>query len=100
MLDYIADETEDSTREWRFQLFVVGKSPQSRQAIADLNSIVETFGDEEVQITVIDLFDDPDIAVEKDILAIPTLIRERPLPVLRIIGDLSDKNRVCSMLSA
>jgi circadian clock protein KaiB len=90
---------DDRSQEWKFTLFVAGDSPQSRMAISDLKSIVETYGSDQASVTVTDLFEDPDAATEKDILAIPTLIRESPPPTLRIIGDLSNKERVWSVLS-
>ena len=86
--------------KWQFILFVAGSSPQSRRAISDLEKIIETHEPDETKMTVIDLFEEPDLAVEMDILAIPTLIRESPKPSIRIIGDLSHRDRVWSMLSA
>ena len=89
----------DDDREWKLQLYIAGDTPQSRKAVSDLNDIIETYGNKRTEIDVIDLFDDPDIAIEHDILAIPTLIRELPAPGLRIIGDLSSGERVWSVLN-
>ena len=89
---------DNNDGKWCLLLFVAGDSPQSRQAIANLDQIVGRSGTD-AQITVVDLFDNPDAAIERDILAIPTLIRDSPPPSFRIIGDLSDRDRVWSMLN-
>ena len=89
----------DKSDRWHFRLFVAGDSPQSRKAVNDLDNIVERCEDG-ADVTVVDLFTDPEMASERDILAIPTLIRETPLPPFRIIGDLSNEDRIWSMLSA
>ena len=90
---------DDDDRVWKLQLYVAGDTPQSRKAVSDLNEIIKTYGSKQTEIAVIDLFDNPEMAVENDILAIPTLIRELPAPALRIIGDLSSRERVWSALN-
>ena len=91
---------DDRPLDWKLKLFVAGNSPQSKKAVSDLDQIVDTYGHSRTEVTVVDLFEDPDAAIEKDILAIPTLIREIPEPALRIIGDLSNQERIWSMLNA
>lgn len=91
---------DKSSRAFDLRLYVAGQSLQSRKSIEDLDHLVEAHGQDRTQITVIDLFEEPDEAIERDILAIPTLIRESPPPKVRIIGDLSNGERVWTMLTA
>lgn len=78
----------------QLKLFVTGTSRRTEQAIADLRTLLdeETSGDYE--LVVFDVLQDPEAAEEQKILATPTLVKEFPLPVKRIIGDFSDPEKV------
>ena len=76
------------------RLYVAGQTPKSMAAISNLKSICKEFSAKTYRLEVIDLTKDPSLASEHQILAIPTLVRRLPVPVRKIIGDLSDKNRV------
>ena len=85
---------------WLLTLFLAGNSPRSRAARANLQRLREAhLADEEVDVEFVDLKVDPDAAVTHDILAIPTLIRRRPEPELRVVGDMTDVDRVWALLS-
>lgn len=88
----------DEKTGWRLTLYVAGDTPQSRQAKVNLDQVIESLELTGHSVNVVDLYEEPDLAMEKDVLAIPTVIREAPLPAFRIIGDLSDTERVRSML--
>ncbi len=75
-------------------LYVAGQTPKSIAAIANLERICAEHAPEEFAIEVIDLKTQPQLAREHAIVAIPTLIRELPTPIRRIIGDLSDSQKV------
>jgi circadian clock protein KaiB len=79
-------------------LFVVGGSERSRRAVANLRSICEELLQGRYLLEVIDLREFPKLAGDRDILAAPTLIRERPEPVMRLIGDMSHRDRVLAAL--
>ena len=79
-------------------LFVVGGSERSRRAVANLRSICEELLQGRYLLEVIDLREFPALAGDRDILATPTLIRESPEPVVRLIGDLSQRDRVLAGL--
>ena len=81
-----------------FRLFITGRTPRSEVAIANLKRFCEDSLDGEYELEVIDVVDDPERAESEHIIATPTLIREIPPPALRIIGDLSDQDRVKDML--
>ena len=79
---------------WYLRLYVAGQSPKSLRAFANLTTLCEEHLAGRYEIEVIDLVDDPSLARSDDILAIPTLVRRLPAPQRRIIGDLSNTERV------
>jgi len=76
------------------KLYVAGQSPKSVTAIANLRRICEENLHGRYQMEVIDLYQQPQLAKGEQIVAVPTLIRKLPPPLRRIIGDLSDTERV------
>ena len=80
--------------EYVLKLYVTGQTPRSQQAIAHLKSILEERFKGVYTLKVIDILKNPQLAEDEKILATPTLSRVLPLPVRRIIGDLSDVERV------
>jgi circadian clock protein KaiB len=75
-------------------LYVAGKSARSTVAIDNLKQICRTHLDGQYRIKVIDLVENPRLARDHEILALPTLVRQLPQPIRKIIGDLSDVERV------
>ena len=73
-----------------FKLFVTGQTSRSRRAVANLNQLVETVLDGQCEIQIIDVLSCTEEAENERILATPTLIKVLPLPMRRIIGDLSE----------
>jgi circadian clock protein KaiB len=80
--------------EYKLRLYVAGQTPKSLQAFANLKRICEEHLQGHYQIEVIDLLENPQLAKGDQILAIPTLVRRLPPPLRKIIGDLSDTERV------
>ncbi|WP_283743868.1 circadian clock KaiB family protein [Sideroxydans sp. CL21] len=76
------------------RLYVAGKSPKSVNAIANIKKICEQNLQGRYELEVIDLYQQPQLAQGEQIIALPTLIRELPLPLRRIIGDMSNTERV------
>lgn len=85
---------DDPTAFWRLRLYVAGQTPKSMKALANLKALCETHLSGSYEIEVIDLMENPKLAAGDQILAIPTLVRRLPEPVRKIIGDLSDEQRV------
>jgi len=83
-----------SDRIWRLRLYVAGKTPRSLTAFSNLKEICENHLKGRYRIEVLDLIDRPHLSKGDQILAIPTLVRKLPKPVRKIIGDLSDTERV------
>ena len=79
---------------WELRLYVAGQTPRSLQAFANLKRICEEHLAGRYQIEVVDLLKNPQLARGDQILAIPTLVRKLPEPVRKIIGDLSNTERV------
>jgi circadian clock protein KaiB len=75
-------------------LYVAGQSPKSLRAFANLKAVCEQYLPGRYDIEVIDLVEHPSLARTDDILAIPTLVRRLPAPIRKIIGDLSNTERV------
>lgn len=86
-------------RHWNLRLYVAGQTPKSVTALANLKRICEQHMEGAYHIEVVDLMKNPQLAQKDQILAIPTLIRELPTPIQRIIGDLSNTERVLVGLS-
>lgn len=80
--------------EWVLRLYIAGQTPKSLAALSNLNAICETRLKGKYKIEIIDLVRKPELARENQIFAIPTLVRQIPEPIRKIIGDLSDKQRV------
>lgn len=83
-----ADET------WYLRLYVAGQSPKSLRAFANLKDLCEKHLAGRYEIEIIDLVENPARAQADDILAVPTLVRHLPAPLRKIIGDLSNTERV------
>jgi circadian clock protein KaiB len=73
---------------------VTGKSPRAETAIQNLRRICEEDLGGEYELEIIDVLEDPDAAEEDKVLATPTLIKQLPPPLRRVIGDLSNKEKV------
>lgn len=79
---------------WNLRLYVVGQTPKSVAAIANLKKFCAEHLDNKYTIEIIDVAADPKIARRDQIVAIPTLVRKLPVPMRKIIGDLSNTERV------
>ena len=79
-------------------LYVTGATPGSCRAVASLKSFCEEHLKGRYALEVIDIYRQPDLAEEDQVLATPTLIRKRPLPRRRLVGDLSDEERLLAGL--
>jgi circadian clock protein KaiB len=76
------------------RLYVAGQSPKSLRALANLKRLCDQHLDSDYEIEVVDLLEHPRLAAGDEIVAIPTLVRRLPKPMRKIIGDLSDPERV------
>jgi circadian clock protein KaiB len=92
--DQPAPSSQDSTKAYVLRLYVAGQTPKSVLAIANLKEICDTHLQGRYEIEIIDLLENPQLAQGDQILALPTLVRRLPKPIKRVIGDLSNTERV------
>ena len=85
-------QTEEP-KQWQLRLYVAGRTPKSVAAFANLQRLCEEHLAGKFQIEVIDLIENPRLASDDQIVAIPTLVRKLPPPIRKIVGDLSDTER-------
>ena len=81
-------------KTWRLRLYVAGQTPKSITALANLKRLCEDHLAGRYRIEVIDLVKQPHLARRDDIVVVPTLVRQLPAPIRKIIGDLSNVERV------
>ena len=86
--------TTAEEEHWHLRLYIAGQSPKSLQALANLRSLCDEHLAGRYEIEVIDLVENPSLAQSDDIVAIPTLVRRLPEPLRKVIGDLSNTERV------
>lgn len=79
---------------WRLRLYVAGQTPKSIAALANLQRLCEGHLAGRYRIEVVDLVNQPHLARRDDIVVVPTLVRRLPPPLRKIIGDLSNRERV------
>jgi len=84
---------------YKLRLFVTGSTPRSARAIANMRKICEENLHGRYDLEVVDVYENPDATRELQIIATPTLVKILPEPLRRIIGDLSDKERVLAGLN-
>ena len=90
----MGDNSTDGQREWNLRLYVAGQTPKSLAALANLKKVCEEHLAGKYTIEIIDLLVNPQLARGDQIVAIPTLVRKLPEPMRRIIGDMSNTERV------
>jgi circadian clock protein KaiB len=86
--------SRQSQKTYQLRLYVAGQTPKSLAAFANLKKICDEHMPGQYEIEVIDLLKKPQLASGDQILAIPTLVRKLPSPIKKIIGDLSNTERV------
>jgi circadian clock protein KaiB len=89
-----------SDAKWHFvlQLYVAGTTTQSTRAIHNVRQICTTLRQGRCELRVVDVYQSPGLAREAQIIALPTLVRTDPKPVRKLVGDLSDRERVLRFL--
>ncbi len=85
-------EHEDET--YVLRLYVTGSTPRSVKAIANIKKICEEYLKGRYNLEIIDIYQQPSLAAGEQIVAVPTLIKKLPLPLRKIIGDMSDTDHI------
>jgi circadian clock protein KaiB len=85
---------QSSPEKYLLRLYVTGMTPRSTSAISRIKAICEEYLKGRYELEVIDIYQQPSLAKGEQIIAAPTLIKKLPLPLRRLVGDLSNKQRV------
>ena len=83
-----------SGEKYILRLFVTGILPNSAHAVVNIKAICEQYLKGRYELEIIDIYQQPSLALKEEIIAIPLLVKKFPLPEVRLIGDLSDTERV------
>lgn len=89
-----SEKAQSEQDMWELRLYVAGQTPKSMTAFANLKKLCEEHLEGKYRIEVVDLMKNPQLAKGDQIIAIPTLVRKLPQPLKKIIGDLSNTERV------
>ena len=89
-----AEVERSSGEKFILRLFITGILPNSARAVVNIKAICEQFLKGRYELEIIDIYQQPDLALTEEIIAIPVLIKKFPLPEERLIGDLSDIDMV------
>ncbi len=79
---------------YNLSLYITGASPQSVLAVNNIKHICETYLPGQYDLEIIDVYQQPGVAISEQIIAAPTLVKKSPLPVKKLIGDMSDTGKV------
>jgi circadian clock protein KaiB len=90
----MAPKVDEKKEVYDLVLYVAGQTPKSITALANLQRISEEINEVEFRIHVVDLQKNPHLAKDDQIVAVPTLVRKLPPPMKKIIGDLSNEEKV------
>ncbi len=88
----------DENKKYGLRLFVIGASPNSMSAITNLKHICETYIPGQYRLSIVDVYQQPELAQAEQLIALPMLVKEWPMPQQRMIGDMSDIKRVLTGL--
>ena len=88
----------EAAQQYDLRLYVTGLTPNSTRAIVNLKSFCKTYLDGRYHLEVIDIYQQPKLAQTEQIIASPTLIKRLPLPLRRLVGDLSQEERILAGL--
>jgi circadian clock protein KaiB len=86
-------KNEADEEKWELRLYTAGQTPKSLAAVKNLRKVCEEHLAGRYEIEIVDLLKNPRLAKDHQIVAIPTLVRKLPVPIRKIIGDLSDTER-------
>lgn len=97
--DDATHDAEGARDVYVLRLYVTGRSPNSLRAIANVRRICDAHIAGRYDLKIVDLYQQPHLAAGQQIIAAPTLVKSSPLPIKRIVGDMSDEARVVAGLN-
>ena len=87
-----------SCEKWNLRLYTAGQSPKSLAALANLKRVCEEHLAGDYDLEVVDVYQQPELAAREQLVAAPTLVKRLPLPLRRLVGDMSNHERVLAGL--
>lgn len=84
--------------EYLLHLFITGATPNSSRAVRNIKDICEQYLQGRYELLIVDVYQQPELAQQEDLIGVPTLVKRRPGLVRRLVGDLSDRERVLKAL--
>ena len=90
---------DSSGVKYELRLYVAGQTPNSQRAISAITKICNEYLAGRHDLEIIDIYQDPEASAEAELFAAPTLIKSLPLPLRRLVGDMSEENRVLLALN-
>lgn len=94
-----AKKPRNRQQRYALRLFITGLTPRSVRAVANIKAVCEKHFDGQYRLDIVDLYQQPALSKIEQIVAAPTLIKTKPLPVRRFVGDLSDTKRLLAALN-
>jgi circadian clock protein KaiB len=92
--EFEAAMANEAKQKYVLKLYVTGMTQRSREAISNISKVLGEHLGDNYELEVIDIYQQPSLAKGDQIIAVPTLIRRLPLPIRRLIGDLSKEDRI------
>ena len=89
-----ARKSPRAKKMYSLRLYITGQTPRSAASVRNLRAVCDEFLEGRFELQVIDLYQRPELAKEAQVVAAPTLIKKLPLPLRRLVGDLSNKSEV------
>ena len=93
--DHPRSERED---QFLLRLYVTGTTLRSTRAVANLRHLCDQYLPDRYELEVVDIYQQPELAAREQLVALPTLVKRQPLPLRRLVGDLSNRQRVLAGL--
>ncbi|UOQ79756.1 circadian clock KaiB family protein [Hymenobacter sp. 5414T-23] len=94
----VPDGENNSPAEYVLHLYITGATPNSTRAVRNIKAICERHLQGRYELLIIDIYQQPNLAKHEQIIAAPTLVKKLPLPLRRLIGDLSEEKKVLAAL--
>ena len=90
----LPDWNNDEAPQYNLRLFITGASPVSVRAVSNIKNICETYLAGRYELEVVDIYQQPTLVEDENITAVPVLIKKFPMPKKKLVGDMSDINKV------
>jgi circadian clock protein KaiB len=93
-LEEFEEGMQNKNEKYVLRLYITGMTPNSKRAVENVKKICEEYLQERYELEIIDIYQEPSLASGEQIIAAPTLIKKLPFPLRKLIGDMSNKEKV------